>query len=1658
MKQNVGKLILLMVLITGNAFAQPFGFEWIRPNQPYYKIKILNEGAYRIPHNILTGIAPSLNGIQASRIQVFYLGIEQPLHVHGAQDGTFDAGDFIEFYARPNDGAFDSLLYRTPQDLPHPFRSYYSDTGVYFLTILPDNASQSGLRYTGMFETNYTSFTPEAYHIFESRVFRREEYFEGINLTPNTEKYNTSEYTDGEGWGAFRIGLGQTAVYPIATPLLAPTGPAPRVEVKIAGVSDFYLTNPVVNHHVVTSIAPAENPVYTVIDDRTYRGYVTQRFNVQINPSSIGSVNTLLRLQVINDLNVGADFNSLMYAFISYPRLYDISQNTTQRMQVAHMQSGIRTYLQISNYGNGSQSAPILYDFQNRKRVRGTTAGTVANIIMDKHSQATDVFVFDSTAAIVISQLEPVSLNIPNAQLNSEYLLITHPNLNDAANQYQAYRSQQFSVLKLMVTDLYDVYSYGIPHPLAIRRLAQHLYTAQSEKPKFMLLLGKGHQTNLLNNAQNIERNLVPAIGVPAADVMFSHRITNNGFEAQIPTGRIAARNNQEALNYLNKLVDFESPATDLQLWRKNILHISGGTNANEQVQFRNQINNNSNNIRGPNFGANVSTFNKSTNDPVQTNLRDELQAIINNGISMLTFLGHGSATVLDVNFGSLAETNNKDKYPLFYFNGCNIGNPSELDPIAQTDLYGPDYIAAANKGVIGWLAHSNLTLDGRLFGQMNAFYNAFNINHYGEGIAKIVSEACKVLSSTDELMRSHCTQLTLQGDPAVRIFSPPLPDYAIRQQDIFFIPSNPNTSLDSFAVGVIVNNVGRANFDSIMVVGRYVWPNGTSFGFDTLYLKNLFFRDTAIFWVKNLGNAAIGINTFEFTINPFNNPNESNTSNNSVSVQRFLPGTGVTALLPHQYAIVKTDTVQLRAQNNNILIREVEYEFELDTTPNFQSPLKKSQILRANAMCVWNVQLTGVDSTVYFWRVKINNVQGAENIWSTSSFMLIRNEESGWAQRHFYQITQADGKQNLVFDTLNRQINFTEDSRFVNVRIARWWHGGLGIQDPYFATPGAFNCIPSGGIVAIVYDRTSLQQKDFQGIPMNCVIPPDIKYYAIDTKTPAGQATFVQIVDSMKQGDYMALYSYYNVGADTWQAPMRNALMQLGSQKVANASSFYTAMVLLGRKGATPNEILEDTIFNNTFSAPTTADTAIIQAAGNLIGRWHTGTLISKPIGPAKEWKKLHYHFNSLENLGTDRNHVLVYAVRNDMTDSLVLIRPQSGASLEQIDAGVYPFIRLEVTFVDSTYRSPNQFGHWMVHFVPAPEGALNLDINPQFHAEKLMTGDSIKIRYAFENIASATLDSLPYSISLTDANRIERYRFDAKLPIIQQGQHAFIQHQIPTRQFSGSYSLNLQVNANNQPRELTLMNNFVTHQVLVEGDVTNPLMDVTFDGYKIVNGDYVSPNPLIAITSKDDNPFKLMDDTSTFLLFIRSPQSSIFQPVHHIGGAVNFFPATDKQNKARIEYKPTRLEDGLYTLRVQSRDASGNASGANMYEIDFRVENRSTITHFFPYPNPGTTNIRFVFTLTGSAPPDEMIIRIMTINGKIVREIRRDEFGPIRIGQNISQFAWDGTDMYGDRLANGVYLYRVYTRIGGESIDRRQTQGDKYFMHDTGKIYLLR
>lgn len=279
-----------------------------------------------------------------------------------------------------------------------------------------------------------------------------------------------------------------------------------------------------------------------------------------------------------------------------------------------------------------------------------------------------------------------------------------------------------------------------------------------------------------------------------------------------------------------------------------------------------------------------------------------------------------------------------------------------------------------------------------------------------------------------------------------------------------------------------------------------------------------------------------------------------------------------------------------------------------------------------------------------------------------------------------------------------------------------------------------------------------------------------------------------------------------------------------------------------------------------------------------------------------------------------------------------------------------------------------------------------------------------------------------------------------------------------MPTINLSGTNQLLLEINPGANQKEQNLFNNLAEYYFHVSPDIENPLLDVTFDGKRVINRELVSAKPNILVQLSDENQFLALDDTSLVAIFLQYPGEDERLLNFENNNQLQFVPASTLDNKAKIMFQPNLTKDGIYKLRVRANDKSGNASGANDYEIEFEVVNKSTVTKLLNYPNPFSTSTRFVFTLTGSRVPDQIQIQIMTVTGKVVREIDEIELGPISIGNNITEFAWDGKDEFGDQLANGVYLYRVKMKINGSNIENRDSNADQFFKKDFGKMYLLR
>ena len=498
----------------------------------------------------------------------------------------------------------------------------------------------------------------------------------------------------------------------------------------------------------------------------------------------------------------------------------------------------------------------------------------------------------------------------------------------------------------------------------------------------------------------------------------------------------------------------------------------------------------------------------------------------------------------------------------------------------------------------------------------------------------------------------------------------------------------------------------------------------------------------------------------------------------------------------------------------------------------------------------------------------------------------------------------------------------------------------------------------------------------------------------------------------------------------------------------------------MLGFKGAGSGNSTAEIVADPASATPT--DEQSINYAGDVIGVFASGILTAPDVGPALSWDQLNFQVNIQEP--SDVYGVDITGKSFDGVETLLASNIQTSTfDLTSIDAGVYPYLKLTLNLKDDLTITAPQLKQWIVNYTPPAEGYITYLDNSEGGSLALTMpeGQQLTTTFGFVNISNTefTTDSLMVKYTIFNQNQRSTDSLKVNIDSPAPGDTTIFDINIDTKSRVGVNNLEVAVNTLIIAEQIYQNNNIsLTDYLTVSRDGANPLLEVSFDGEYIFDGDIVSPNPNIHITIRDDNPYLFKTDTTGIDIFITKPcEGCNSERVSLAGNDIIWSPQTDSEPFG-IDYTPKNLADGVYELSVQVEDASGNKSGMEPYVIHFEVINKSTITNFYPYPNPFSTSVKFVFTLTGNEIPDQIMIRIFTVSGRVVREITQDELGPLRIGNNATDYAWDGHDEYGDQLANGVYLYKVYIKQNGQNIELRKSAGDQGFKNGYGKLYLLR
>lgn len=1630
------------------AIAQlPYFNEWIQSDKYYVKLKVAENGLYRVTRSDLANHgANDLDAVVSGNMQLYYRGEEVPLYIHDSLSGAFD---YLEFYGYRNDGAIDSLMYRrnSPPFIhdgsrqPSAYTSFFTDTSAYFLTW--DGVGSR--RLSAIHPTGYGTYSPEPYYRYKIFQHYLDEYFYGGGGATDWENRLNPDWITGEGMVSKQ--LEPTTFEDILSRKLytwgvANTGNPVRVEARVFGVNNS-------PEHVVSLEVVSESLKEAYRD--TFYGIEFEElafdYHLPIGDSSF------IRFHAEGQ-GSPTDYQRVGWATFAYDRVFDLHGDSATVL--SDWNRSDTTYLRF--YGAAVDNAAWVYDITRDERIQGTVSGDTLRFLVPGHPQSRDLHVFtDRAVKVPVIDAAPRFAGIADDSLGAEFVIITHPKFAHSAGRYAAYRDSN-SVNRLrtkvvFVDEIFNEFGYGSYTPVAIKNFCRYTLEQWSTRPQHFMIWGKGRTCP---RCPGETENYVPVWGNPANDLEFvsNMRLDTMDLVPLAGMGRVSLMVDEQGLSYLEKVDQYEHAG--LEVWNKEVLFMGGGADGTQQNAIRFYITNKdltgySDLWEAPPLNGKGWKFQKrnngfEANDPLTTESR------INKGVVLLQYFGHGSTNVFELDVLEPNRYRNYGKYPMMFSFGCSGG-----DYTVMPATYGERFILEPGKGGIGFLGN---TTTGDLqtlaqFGQL--LYASILDSAYGKSFGEVMRKGIEgfvgFISPQQYITAAnHAKQMNFQGDPSIAMHLPTKCDIRVGEEDLYFPDGMPGALDAQYRLNLILHNDGRSFEDSFQVYIRHQLPGLAGIVYSDTVKRGPFARaDTVELTILNpAGIASVGYNHFTVSVDPVDRIDEYTNANNSFELDQLFVGKVANPVIPQEFAIVSDATIALVASSYQMLpTGPLKYLFEIDSSATFNSPFKKSSpvVIGNSASGEWPIPFAMTPGQVYYWRSRLADVYPER--WLSSSFKYVPGR-TGWSQGTIHQLSK-NLMEGVVLDTANREWHFDHWTAPLHAYIQA---SGKAVY--FLGSYGSENDRPSGVYYTII-DQHTLAPR-FQGLNTG-----DWQFVAVSPPYDGnGLRVMAQDVRMMAEGDHFLMVSNVDPIVPTWPDDVLHALELVGAN-YGQLSQMDSAqrIILMGRKGMVSGSAIQI----DQPNLPVTNGPAIHDLQRNLSARVDAGTLRSGVIGPASNWSEVAMQWTSIDLNAADSSALAIYGIRRDGSEALIQQDESVPLrSLRAINADSFPWIRLENLLSDAKQRTPPQLSQWEVYHEPVADLAIDADLG-LIMPDTIVEGELIRVRLHVRNLTSRPIDSVDVRFTLRSADRTEIAMGSTRMSnFLARDVHSvsYLMQTAGKGLTAGTWTLIAEVNPEKAQPECHYFNNLYYHPVKLLVDEIGPLVDVTVDGKHLMSGDIVSPTPEMVIQVNDENDYlPVAVSDSTYRIWFGTERSYWLNPMVRIedNDSVEQQPVRMPENKSRLTFRPGRLVDGEYTLAVQAFDAKGNTATGKPYSIQMNVVNKQSISEVLPYPNPFSSACHFVFTLTGEEMPTRFDVEIYTITGKLVKVIDLLGMGQVRTGYNITDYAWDGRDEFGDLLANGVYLYRVNARFNATSgVEHRDEGISQYFRNGYGKMYLMR
>jgi hypothetical protein len=1680
------KFFTLLFLIASFPVWAQYNNEWIKHGQTYYKFQVGSTGLYRIPKSVLDNA-----GIGATGVEFFELWRNGKLVrlYPSVSAGPLPANGYLEFWGEQNDGIPDNRLYRDSIYQHSNKVSLLTDTAAYFLSI---NTNQAGTFHVDVANNVSSNTLPaEPYFMHTAHFNFRNKINPGFAAVIG-EYVFSSAYDKGEFWSSADVRPATPLTHNMSNLNVSTVVPTSTIKF---GASGNALNTRTVKLNVNGS------DVADVLMDY----FNDLQTSISIPTSLISSGN--VSLQFRNTSPVTTDRMVISHYEIRYPSLFNFGNSKNFEFELPAKAAGY--YLEVSNFNYGA-NPPVLYNLTSGHRYVADISNPAIIKFAIPGSASDNKFVLVNSEAgnihVVNSLTSRNFIRFNDAVNQGNYLIITHPSLyigtqgNNPVQDYKNYRASAVggghSVQVIDINELVDQFAFGVKkHPLSVKNFLRYTRGVFATPPKNVFLIGHGMSYNeyRVNEFRSgVEQlNLVPSFGNPASDNMLSSDDAVSPV-VQTPIGRLSAINGKEIEDYLEKLKEYENAQqTAAQTiasrgWMKNIVHVTGSSDPYLGTLLCNFMGTYKQIIEDTAFGGKVYTFCKTSTNPVELLSADRIQQLFEEGISILTYFGHSSSTTLEFNLDNPEAYNNKGKYPIFFVNGCNAGNFFNYFPqrLLVNETLSEKFVLSKQRGSIAFVASTHYGIVNYLNVFLNNLYNYIGNTGYGKTLGELNKETLESVVDAagplDYYARFHAEEITLHGDPAIQFNVQAKPDYIIEEPKITINPAFISVAENTFKLKVKMMNLGKAANDSIVVEIRHTYPDGTSGTIFRGKVRGIQYADSLTLNVPINAIRDKGLNKITVTLDADAMVDEITKANNTATKEIYIFEDEARPVYPFNFAIINNRTQHLFASTANPFSSKKDYAFEMDTTELFNSPLKVSKTLNApGGVLEFDPGISYQDSTVYHWRVALVPASG-NYLWNAFSFMYRSDSTDGFNQSNFYQHRKSLLERVDLDSTSQWKYGFRVNNVFMRNGVFPTAASQAG--DFAVSVNGSADILSVCGVSNIVFnvfDPVTFKPW-FNANTGGSTYGSDIvcgptrrfnfQYNILDTNKRRKAMEFLDIIPD---GHFVVVKNFSgtnpatNTYASTWMGDTsylgtNNSIYhRLITQGFTGIDSFDRprAFIFIYKKNRQV-DFAPKFVFSNGINDRITLST-------DCLSQDTIGFITSPVFGPASKWKEVIWRGNSVETPSNDNPTINVIGIDTNKVERVLftLDKLTQNFDISSVDAALYPTMKLQMRNIDSLSLSPYQLKYWRIHYNSIQEGALapGLFLSTK---DTLEVGELLEFGVAFKNVSKVPFDSILVKAIIMDKDNVpHNIQLGRQKPLIS-GDTTVVRFEIPTKDYPANNTLFVDINPNNDQPEQFHFNNFLYRNFYVKLDQINPLLDVTFDGVHILNRDIVSARPHIQIKLKDDAKFLLLNDTALSSVVIREPDGTL-RTYHFDNDTLRFTPATSGgDNTATIDFYPALLKqfDGgrdEYELIVKGRDKSGNKAGEVEYRVTFKVITKPMISNLLNYPNPFTTSTAFVFTLTGSEVPQNMKIQILTVTGKIVREITKEELGPIRIGRNITEFKWDGTDQFGQRLANGVYLYRFVTSLNGKQMEKYKANGDdtdKFFNNGYGKMYLMR